>query len=362
MKGSGRTTYRSRPLLHGSAVAAVAAVALALAACTSAPPSPQRTQASPSAPLPSTGPQPVDRWGWYDDVLSGTRLYVDPASRAARALRAGTTLRGSQRASLSYLSRWPVATWIGEDVAVAAVARRVRVLVTAAAARRQIPVLVIYAIPHRDCGGPSGGGQPSARAYRAWVDQVAAGLGQHRAVVVLEPDSLAQEGCLAPALRTQRLGLLRHAVTALARDRAALVYLDGGNSRWQPVAAMAARIAQVGVTRVRGFAIDVAGFGALDGEIAYGRDISARLGRVPFVVDTSRDGRGPATGATSWCNPRGRGLGRTPTTSPGTPPVDALLWVKTPGVSDGTCRPGEPRAGTYWAAYADGLVRRRATD
>jgi endoglucanase len=150
-------------------------------------------------------------------------------------------------------------------------------------------------------------------------------------------------------------------VALLSRDRSALVYLDAGNARWQPARVMAARIAEVGLTGVRGFAVDVAGFGSLDDEIAYGRDVSARLGRVPFVVDTSRDGRGPAAGPTGWCNPSGRGLGLTPTTSPATPPVDALLWIKTPGVSDGTCRPGEPAAGTYWPAYADGLVRRRGT-
>jgi endoglucanase len=340
----------------------MAATALALAACTSAQPALQHSLPATSGPLPGTGSQPLDRWAWYDDVLSGTQLYVDPDSRAAQVLRSKTVLSGSQRSSLVHLSRQPVATWIGDDVAVSVVARQVRALVSAAAARREIPVLVLYAIPHRDCGGRSGGGEPSARAYRAWVDRVAAGLGSRRAVVVLEPDSLAQEGCLAPALRRQRVALLRYAVSTLARDRASLVYLDGGNSRWQPAAVMAARIAQVGVTRVRGFSVDVAGFGALDREVAYGREISARLGRVPFLVDTSRNGRGPATGITSWCNPRGRGLGREPTTSPGTPPVDALLWVKTPGVSDGACRPGEPRAGTYWPAYGDGLVRRRATD
>ena len=68
-----------------------------------------------------------------------------------------------------------------------------------------------------------------------------------------------------------------------------------------------------------------------------------------FLVDTSRNGQGwwnPPTGVYSdpqdWCNPPGRGLGATPTANTGNPLVDAYLWVKTPGESDGTCTRGAP--------------------
>jgi endoglucanase len=75
-----------------------------------------------------------------------------------------------------------------------------------------------------------------------------------------------------------------------------------------------------------------------------------------FVIDTGRNGTGvldtapyaaapynqPAsviaaltTGA--WCNPAGAGLGLRPTANTGLPLVDAELWVKTPGQSDGSC-------------------------
>ena len=64
-----------------------------------------------------------------------------------------------------------------------------------------------------------------------------------------------------------------------------------------------------------------------------------------FVIDTSRNGQGPwkATAsypdAQDWCNPPGRGLGETPTADPiaANPLLDAYLWVKTPGQSDGQC-------------------------
>ena len=68
-----------------------------------------------------------------------------------------------------------------------------------------------------------------------------------------------------------------------------------------------------------------------------------------FIIDTSRNGRGPwvPTGVQAtwpdpqtWCNPPGRGLGFRPTTNTGTPLADAYVWIKVPGESDGQCSRG----------------------
>src|SRR5262245_22711779 len=68
-----------------------------------------------------------------------------------------------------------------------------------------------------------------------------------------------------------------------------------------------------------------------------------------FVVDTSRNGGGPwqftpgtYTDPQDWCNPPGRGLGMRPVARPvpGNPLLDAYLWVKIPGESDGQCTRG----------------------
>jgi endoglucanase len=70
---------------------------------------------------------------------------------------------------------------------------------------------------------------------------------------------------------------------------------------------------------------------------------------VHFVVDTSRNGLGmwdyrgsyPDAGtAQDWCNAPNRGAGIAPTTNTGNPLVDAYLWVKVPGESDGQCTRG----------------------
>ncbi|MEH0108698.1 glycoside hydrolase family 6 protein [Tersicoccus sp. MR15.9] len=69
-----------------------------------------------------------------------------------------------------------------------------------------------------------------------------------------------------------------------------------------------------------------------------------------FVLDTSRNGRGPWTPAATtaypdpqtWCNPPDRGLGARPAAHPSSayPLLDAYLWIKTPGQSDGQCNRG----------------------
>ncbi|TMR25125.1 hypothetical protein ETD86_01895 [Nonomuraea turkmeniaca] len=43
-----------------------------------------------------------------------------------------------------------------------------------------------------------------------------------------------------------------------------------------------------------------------------------------------------------WCNPPGRGAGARPTADAGSPLADALLWLNSPGSSNGQCTRGTP--------------------
>jgi endoglucanase len=72
-----------------------------------------------------------------------------------------------------------------------------------------------------------------------------------------------------------------------------------------------------------------------------------------FVIDTSRNGVGPwrppagvYPDPQDWCNPPDRGLGLRPTANTGIALLDAYLWVKIPGESDGECTRGLGPAGT----------------
>ncbi|MFC7470564.1 glycoside hydrolase family 6 protein [Actinomadura keratinilytica] len=114
-----------------------------------------------------------------------------------------------------------------------------------------------------------------------------------------------------------------------------------------------------GVAEADGFSVNVSNFYSTEDSVAYGKELSAKVGNKPFVVDTSRNGNGPFTGgdpAERWCNPPGRALGEVPTTKTGDDLVDAYLWIKRPGESDGECK-GGPKAYQWWPEYALGLAK-----
>ena len=79
-----------------------------------------------------------------------------------------------------------------------------------------------------------------------------------------------------------------------------------------------------------------------------------------LVIDTSRNGNGP-TADNAWCNPRGRAIGLRPQVVTDQPGVDAYLWTKKPGESDGTCN-GGPAAGQFWVDVAKELVENAKVD
>ena len=291
--------------------------------------------------------------GRHGDPLAVLGLYrqarTDVDAAEAQLVAAG---RAADARLLGRISRRPRAVWLGawdgpdpgaQAAAIVADARR----------RRSLPVLVTYDIPGRDCGPITAA---AAHAYRRWIAGLAGALGHWPVAVILEPDALAGLGCASPAAQSTTVGLLRTAVVALVARPRTTVYVDAGNSHWMPVAVMAARLRAVGLSHVRGFALNVSNFNPTASEVAYGRKLSAATDRAHFVIDTSRNGRGPAPG-NDVCNPSGRGLGVPPSTRTATSLADAYLWVKIPGESDGTCH-GGPGAGVFWTAYALGLAAR----
>ncbi len=283
-------------------------------------------------------------------------LYVERHNAVRARERSWRGSRPDDAVLLGRIAEQPQGMWLGEwrrDVR-GTVAARVKAGLAAGAT----PVLVAYNIPHRDCGLHSSGGASSPGAYRAWVRQLARGIGSAPAIVILEPDALPGMGCLPRRLRGERTALIREAVATLAALPATAVYIDAGNPGWMPPRIIAKRLRAAGVAQARGFSVNVSGFEDTARSLAYGRAVSARTGGARFVVDTSRNGVG-APASREWCNPPDRALGPAPTADTGEPLADAFLWVKRPGESDGLCNDGPP-AGTFWPEYALGLARRAA--
>jgi endoglucanase len=287
--------------------------------------------------------------------LRGVKLWVDPQSQAARQYRAFRKSRAADARLIRKIAAMPQATWYGNwssDIQ-AAVATQVQ----QAGRKNQAALLVAYNIPYRDCGQYSAGGSASAAKYRNWIRRLTRGIGRGRAVVVLEPDALAQLAqCLPAAGQQERLSLLTFAVRALKTNPGTTVYIDAGHPRWHPAALMAQRLRAAGIDRADGFALNVSNYVGTEENVKYGTQLSSLLGGVHFIIDTSRNGAGPAPG-NAWCNPPGRALGPRPTIRTSSPVVDAYLWIKRPGESDGTCN-GGPAAGTFWADAALDLARR----
>lgn len=223
---------------------------------------------------------------------------------------------------------------------------------------------------------------------------------------------------------TRRYEELRSAVAILSERPGVRIYLDGTGSSWLAPGETASRLIKADVSKVAGFFLNVSNFESDTRVISYARWVSdcialvmrggldarecpsqyspavfddekswgatdkaydrlfARTGlaRDPSrqkhaVIDTSRNGRGswkPPAGAYRdaevWCNPPDRGLGRRPSLETGNPYVDAFLWIKVPGESDGECLRGTPGpvdpgrgvkappAGQWFAAQARELI------
>jgi endoglucanase len=340
-----------------------------------------------------------------------TRFYVPPPHKEAvqQALQLVRQHRVHDALRIAALESKPKAVWVTKGTPADARAA-VKDTMRSARFQRAVPVLVAYNVPGRDCGGLSAGGALTTADYKAWIDGFAGGIGDDRAIVVLEPDGLGllPSNCGAgyPFTDAQRYEELNYAVDRLGQGARTSVYLDGTHSAWLGVGDIAQRLANAGVLRATGLFTNVSNYRLLDYERKYAtwiskciafannpeeggwrlshydwcasqyfssvapadnpvdpNDISTwvytdqwfdqNLGTAQptahFVIDTSRNGQGPWVppagkypDAQDWCNPPGRGLGVRATTNTGSPLGDALLWVKVPGESDGTCTRGAP--------------------
>lgn len=344
MSGHGSFRVRTTLLL----AAALAATALTATGCAPGATGGARGEEG-------TAHEPVGR----SAPANGSPFWVDPDSAAARQVKAYQAEGRTEEAKLlRRISDRPAALWPAWNNTTADIRRAVR----DAAPKNKTVVLVAYNIPHRDCGLYSAGGAASAEAYREWIGSFAEAIGDAPAIVVLEPDAVPHvvDDCTPAQHHEERYQLLAEAVDRLKRQPHTKVYLDAGNPAWiKDPGQLVEPLRRAGVARADGFALNVSNFQTTPTVTAFGTELSGLLEGAHFVVDTSRNGAGPlpGDGEEAWCNPPGRALGTPPTENTGDERVDAYLWVKRPGESDGTCR-GGPAAGTWWPEYALGLARR----
>lgn len=317
----------------------------------------------PNAGNAATEPEPdMNAKTPQDNPFVGAKLWVDPDSVARGLAKRWKNERPEDAALMAKLGEQPAAIWVGDWVpnVESFMTRQMRRM----ARGGHLPVFVLYNIPKRDCGAYSAGGVEDSAAYRKWISAVARGIGNGKAVILLEPDALPLlDKCLSPEDQKERLALIRWTVATFATLGNTYVYLDAGHSDWQPAPEMAKRLNAAGIANATGFSLNVSNYKWTKDLIAFGSQVSAQTGGKPFLIDTSRNGAGPPPAAGdsegSWCNPDGRATGAPPTADTGNPIVHAFLWVKKPGESDGECN-GGPKAGQWWTEMALGLAKRGA--
>lgn len=282
-------------------------------------------------------------------------LFVDPYMPGSKA--------AAQDDRFERIGRRAQPLWITDYYAIGDVADAVRRYTSRAEEIDKTPLLVLYAIPGRDCGLYSSGGEPDAASYRSWIDQVADGLRGTHALVVVEPDAvpfIGNERCTFDV--EERLGLLRYAVRAVTRA-GGWAYLDAGHSGWRTPADIAPLLVRAGIADARGFSTNVGNFRPTGQEQTYARAVVRALasrgvqGR-RYVIDTGRNGGGrPVDG--DVCNPPWARIGQAPRLL-FRGAFDGRLWVKNPGESDGqssdgTCHGGPP-SGQWWPRGARRLL------
>ncbi|CAD7697686.1 unnamed protein product [Ostreobium quekettii] len=378
--------------------------------------SPQPPSPSPLPPSPTPDPRPP-----ANNVppppgnpFVGKPMYINPTFSENIASSIATAAPGLEQDNLKVMAGVPSAYWL--DTMAKVVPTDDATTLTAAGilkdASTQSPVplvtLIVYDLPNRDCHAKL----PNCSLASGNRDDPKCGS---RAT-----ETAYKEG-IAYAIKTLN-----------AACPEAVQYLDGAHGGWlgweNNAAAFAEDVGSLGVAHLlRGFSQNVANIQELGlacpqagwcvggknqgdpccadpcgisaeynpghNELNYAVVLhDAMVKAIPgfdphMIIDTGRNARSPRTDCGNWCNARDAGTGVLPTTATAIPDIiDAYLWLKTPGESDGCTevlptgefcprfdlfcgsvdsigsRPGEPRAPEAgdWFDYQVKMLARNA--
>jgi len=366
-------------------------------------------------PLSGRSDAPFTRAAADVNPYTGYQIYLTPYYADEVKAAAAKISDATQKAKALKVATIPTFTWLD-------VASKVPTLGTyladasakgKASGQKYLVQIVVYDLPDRDCAALASNGEYSVgnggvAKYQSYIDAIAAQVKKYpdvRVVAVVEPDSLAN---LVTNLSVQKCSGAQNAykqgvIYAMKQLNAVGVYmyLDAGHAGWlgwpanlTPAAQLFAQLYRDAGSPafVRGLATNVANYNTITAnspdpitqgnpnydEIHYINNLAPALsaGGFPahFLVDQGRSGvQNIRQQWGDWCNVKGAGFGARPTLNTGSSLIDAIVWVKPGGESDGTSSPtsprydahcglsdaatGAPEAGTWFQSYFETLVK-----
>lgn len=320
-------------------------------------PAPSPTPASTPTPTPT--PTPVVPSDGSQNYFAGSQLYVNPNSVVTKFLAAHPNYPNA--ALLKKIADQPTGIWLnydsGKSLADNQAGIRSTILDTLKLAGTKLVTFVVYGIVDRDAGGQSAGGAPDRESYYAWsgaIDAAFKEAGNPKVVLIMEPDALA---FAQQKQNYTQYETIKVAIDILTQNPNRSLYLDVSMWNYPSTDAMAGAITflkqQDQMKNVRGWALNTSGYNSDVMCQQFGKDLIAKVGGT-FIVDTGRNGRGPAP-AGQWENVPGMALGAKPLTQT-VSGMDANIWAKPPGESDGADN-GAPGPGQFFYDRAVEMAR-----
>jgi endoglucanase len=141
-------------------------------------------------------------------------------------------------------------------------------------------------------GAWTGGGQWNVNDARRWYKGLAAGIGDARALVILQIDLPFAAG--TPNQQPETIDA--YGTEVLSADPHATVYIDAGAYGWLSPAQQGALLISNGIRHARGFSVNDTQYGSMSEELEYGAEVLSYLKRhgiagKHFLVNTAQNGQ-----------------------------------------------------------------------
>ncbi|KAL3455759.1 1,4-beta-D-glucan cellobiohydrolase C, partial [Aspergillus heterothallicus] len=333
--------------------------------------------------------------------FSGYQLYVNPYYSSEVHSIAIPSLTGSLSSlapAATAAAKVPSFVWLDVAAKVPTMGTYLADIKAKNAAGASPPIagqFVVYDLPDRDCAALASNGEYAisdggVEHYKDYIDAIREILVEYsdvQVILVIEPDSLANlvtnlNVAKCANAQSAYLECTNYAVTQLNLPNVAM-YLDAGHAGWlgwpanlQPAANLYAGVySDAGSpSSLRGLATNVANYNAWTistcpsytqgNSVCDEKDyinalaplLRAQGWDAHFITDTGRNGHQP-TGQQAWgdwCNVINTGFGARPSTDTGDSLLDAFVWVKPGGESDGTSDTSATRYDAH-CGYSDAL-------